>query len=365
MAVNDLQMVQTIELGRQGENFATILQFDISDFVSEYGNGQATLIHRRAGDARPYIVPATQNGNYVEWEVSSVDTFKSGTGAAEIRWWVNGVIAKSAVFNTYVIPSIMDDTTEQPGNIVYMISSPDGEGLEIIETDPTVPAWAKEPRKPTYTASEVGAAQASHTHTSSAITDADTEATNGSNKLVTSGAAYTAGNNARQYTQTSNSASKKLFIVGAETQGARQKTNSNVNCYIGADNKLYSNGHVTVNDDFQPTYQNFGNNTIPNASTWTPIATKTGLGAGKYLIMAYCQVASAASGRYMARIMKNGTEIQEFGNRAAYDSSLGAWAGFTAFAFAEVAAGDAISVEGNVSVAGTTINVRISTIKLA
>lgn len=32
------------------------------------------------------------------------------------------------------------------------------------ETDPTVPAWAKESTKPSYTASEVGAAEASHTH---------------------------------------------------------------------------------------------------------------------------------------------------------------------------------------------------------
>lgn len=32
------------------------------------------------------------------------------------------------------------------------------------ETDPTVSAWAKAPQKPTYTAAEVGAAQASHTH---------------------------------------------------------------------------------------------------------------------------------------------------------------------------------------------------------
>ena len=32
------------------------------------------------------------------------------------------------------------------------------------ETDPTVPAWAKAPSKPTYTASEVGAAPSSHTH---------------------------------------------------------------------------------------------------------------------------------------------------------------------------------------------------------
>lgn len=37
------------------------------------------------------------------------------------------------------------------------------------ETDPTVPSWAKSASKPTYTASEVGAAAAGHTHTASEV----------------------------------------------------------------------------------------------------------------------------------------------------------------------------------------------------
>ena len=37
------------------------------------------------------------------------------------------------------------------------------------ETDPTVPAWAKAESKPTYTASEVGAAPTNHTHTASDV----------------------------------------------------------------------------------------------------------------------------------------------------------------------------------------------------
>lgn len=36
---------------------------------------------------------------------------------------------------------------------------------DVSETDPTVPAWAKAASKPTYTASEVGAAAADHAHT--------------------------------------------------------------------------------------------------------------------------------------------------------------------------------------------------------
>lgn len=38
------------------------------------------------------------------------------------------------------------------------INSPDGnKDISLTETDPTVPSWAKQSTKPTYTASEVGA----------------------------------------------------------------------------------------------------------------------------------------------------------------------------------------------------------------
>lgn len=44
------------------------------------------------------------------------------------------------------------------------------------ETDPTVPSWAKASTKPTYTASEVGAAADSHTHTTTIATSTGTSA---------------------------------------------------------------------------------------------------------------------------------------------------------------------------------------------
>ena len=55
---------------------------------------------------------------------------------------------------------------------------PKGDYL-TAESDPTVPAWAKAPQKPTYTAAEVGAAQASHTHADLAPISAVSMVTNG------------------------------------------------------------------------------------------------------------------------------------------------------------------------------------------
>lgn len=53
------------------------------------------------------------------------------------------------------IENIGNPTEEQISNAVnsYMDNNP----ITITETDPTVPEWAKQPQKPTYTASEVGA----------------------------------------------------------------------------------------------------------------------------------------------------------------------------------------------------------------
>ena len=44
-----------------------------------------------------------------------------------------------------------------------------------------------------------------------------------------------------------NYASTKLFLIGSSEQGANPQTYTNVNCYIGSDNNLYTNGSKTVN----------------------------------------------------------------------------------------------------------------------
>lgn len=52
-----------------------------------------------------------------------------------------------------IIPTKTSDLTNDSGFITG-----------YTETDPTVPSWAKESTKPTYTATEVGAAKSNHTH---------------------------------------------------------------------------------------------------------------------------------------------------------------------------------------------------------
>lgn len=74
----------------------------------------------------------------------------------------NGIDKLSDLKYTNVTESELPTKTSQLEN---------DSGFLTEETDPTVPAWAKQANKPTYTASEVGAAAESHTHAKSQITD--------------------------------------------------------------------------------------------------------------------------------------------------------------------------------------------------
>lgn len=56
------------------------------------------------------------------------------------------------------------DITDFPAIPTKVSELQNDSGYISEETDPTVPAWAKADTKPTYTASEVGAAEAAHTH---------------------------------------------------------------------------------------------------------------------------------------------------------------------------------------------------------
>lgn len=89
-------------LGRQGENLATQVRFDITAWIGRYGGGTAYLIAKRAGDPAPYPVAVTRSGSEVLWDVSGSDTAVAGYGSAELQYYVGEQIAKSEIFSTFV-----------------------------------------------------------------------------------------------------------------------------------------------------------------------------------------------------------------------------------------------------------------------
>lgn len=234
-----------LPLGKQGENMARKIQFDISRWIGTFGPGTVQLLHQRRGDEAPYPVAVEQEGNLAVWTVTSADTAAAGTGRAELQYYVGDALAKSETWMTKVLPALGPASETPPeaqqGWVDQVIQAgaaaaeaadraeeaavrqpyPNAEtgtwwvwnaesgayedtgisygtgdsgggvtdhekltsrdkadqhpmsaitGLEDAlagkqptgtylteETDPTVPDWAKEPTKPGYTASEVGA----------------------------------------------------------------------------------------------------------------------------------------------------------------------------------------------------------------
>lgn len=100
-----------ILLGRQCENDAVNIVFDLSFLINTFGEGTATLVHQRSKDSAPYIVAATQEGTELTWSVSNTDNAYVGVGRAELRWTVGDLLAKTIIYSTWVIKSITAGTT--------------------------------------------------------------------------------------------------------------------------------------------------------------------------------------------------------------------------------------------------------------
>ena len=78
---------------------------------------------------------------------------------------IKDTTARNSIENLATVASTgnYSDLTGAPTN-VSSFSNDAGYLTSFTETDPTVPSWAKAESKPTYTASEVGAAAANHSH---------------------------------------------------------------------------------------------------------------------------------------------------------------------------------------------------------
>lgn len=210
MEVYRVKTGSILPLGKQGENMARKIQFDISRWIGTFGPGTVQLLHQRSGDNAPYPVAVEQEGNLAVWTVTNADTAAAGTGRAELQYYVGDALAKSETWMTKVLAALgpasetppeaqqgwVDQVLAQVAKITGMTaqavelpagSAPTADYADgvltigiplggdvseaqiaqavaeylsnnpIAETDPTVPDWAKAKTKPAYTATEVGA----------------------------------------------------------------------------------------------------------------------------------------------------------------------------------------------------------------
>ena len=104
--------ISILSLGRQGENLARQVVFDLSAWVEEYGPGVVELIAQRPGDDAPYPVAVRRDGESMLWDLTAADTaVADGYGRCELRWYVDDILAKSKIGRTWVEPT-MDTPSE-------------------------------------------------------------------------------------------------------------------------------------------------------------------------------------------------------------------------------------------------------------
>ena len=114
MVIENAYALEEIKLGRRGENQARKVVFDVLGKWREgYGEGVASLIVQRNGDAEPYPVTVTEEDGALVWLVSSVDTAVAGEGAAELRYTVGDTVVKSQIYKTRVRETL-EDSGETP-----------------------------------------------------------------------------------------------------------------------------------------------------------------------------------------------------------------------------------------------------------
>ena len=103
-----------ILIGRQGENNARQICFDISHWQELYGaEGRVELIYQRPKDATPYPVVIQRDGSAVIWTVTSTDTANNGYGRAELRYYIGDTLAKSAT-SIITVSDALDAPAEVP-----------------------------------------------------------------------------------------------------------------------------------------------------------------------------------------------------------------------------------------------------------
>ena len=94
-----------IDLGKQVEGLVTRVVLP----NIRRGEGAVQLVHQRADDQKPYLVPITEDGDKVYWIVSRLDTAYPGRGQAELQWLgANGEVAKSVTYQTNTTRSMAE-----------------------------------------------------------------------------------------------------------------------------------------------------------------------------------------------------------------------------------------------------------------
>ena len=105
-----------IALGKQGENEATQVQFEVEPWIAELGDGRFQLLHQRATDEDPHAVVVSYESGIVFWDVANTELAIPGYGRCELQFYQGDMVAKSQIWVTQTVESLSDvgDTPPDP-----------------------------------------------------------------------------------------------------------------------------------------------------------------------------------------------------------------------------------------------------------
>lgn len=107
---------KVLMLGRQGENLAREVIFDVSGVRAEFGDGTFRLSAKRPGEADAYPATVTETGDTVVWALTGADTQNAGRGQCELTYYAGETRLKTWTYDTAIAKSLTGSPKTDPFN---------------------------------------------------------------------------------------------------------------------------------------------------------------------------------------------------------------------------------------------------------
>lgn len=114
MAAILVEKLGSIDIGRQGENLARIIQIDVTSLLTKWPDATITLLVKRKSDAQPYFANTSVKDGILNWPITSVETAVAGGGKIEIQAISGSVIEKSVTGSFSVSSSLSGSASTEP-----------------------------------------------------------------------------------------------------------------------------------------------------------------------------------------------------------------------------------------------------------
>lgn len=105
-----------IMLGKQGENLAREVVFDVSGVRAEFGDGAFRLSAKRPGESDAYPATVTETGDTVVWALTGADTQNAGRGQCELAYYAGETRLKTWTYDTAIAKSLTGSPKTDPYN---------------------------------------------------------------------------------------------------------------------------------------------------------------------------------------------------------------------------------------------------------